>query len=520
MASNAPAAKPHHGHEILSLDKPHIEVANTGLVVAGIMLASVMQLIDATIANVAIPHMQTALGAAPDTVTWVLTSYIIASAVAMPITGWLADRFGSRRLMLAAVTGFIATSILCGLAQRLGDMVIYRALQGASGAFLLPLGQSIMLDITPRRKHAQMMALWGGGIVLGPIIGPILGGYLTEYASWRWVFFVNVPLGLVAFAILFLTLPQRPLRKRPFDLAGFALIAIMLTSLQLLLDRGPHIAWFEALESWLYLLVAISCAWMVVIHVMTAKHPLFERELFANRNLVIATLFLTVVGFVMFSAMALLPPMLQGLMGYDAIDTGLLLTARGIGVLASMQVASRFTRPNIDTRLLVTFGFLVTAYSFHMMSQWSLEIETSDIFISGLVQGLGMGFVFIPLNTLAFATLPPHYRTEASSLTNLARSVGSSIGIAVMAFMLTRSIQTSHADLGAHVTENVTNMFDLSTIDRFQGFGSAGLVVVDAEINRQAAMIGYINDYYIMMWMVLLSTPLIVLMKRAPQQGH
>ncbi len=516
MVASAPDAA--SGTAPQTEDKPHVEVASPALVIAGVMLASMMQLIDATIANVAIPHMQTSLGAAPDTITWVLTSYIIASAVALPITGWLGARIGTRRLILGSIGAFVLTSVACGAAQGLGDMVVFRTLQGVAGAFLIPVGQAVMLDITPRSKHAQMMGLWGAGVVLGPIIGPVLGGYLTEYWSWRFVFYINVPLGAVAFALLLGAMPATETRKRPFDLLGFALISVMLASMQLLLDRGPHVEWFESRECWIYLLVCLCSAWMAVVHIITGKHPLFDRALFADRNLVVAVLFLLVVGFVMFSSMALLPPMLQGLLGYDAIDTGLILMMRGIGVIGSMQIASLLIRRQVDSRILVAMGFLITSWSFHMMSGWSLQVGTWELVSSGLVQGLGIGFVFIPLNTLAFATLPPHLRTEASSITNLARSVGSSVGIAVMAFLLSRSIQVSHADLGAHLTAGSSSAVDLSSLDRFQGLGKAAFVLMDVEVNRQAAMIGYINDYYMLMWLVLAAVPMILLMKKPPPQ--
>jgi DHA2 family multidrug resistance protein len=497
-------------------EQPHLQTGNRGLLIAGVMLASVLQLIDATIANVAIPYMRTSLSAAPDTITWVLTSYIIASAVFLPITGWMADRFGSRRLLIGSVICFILASVLCGTAQSLSEMVTYRAIQGVAGAFILPLGQAAMLDITPRSRHAQMMGIWGAGVVLGPIVGPVLGGYLTEYWNWRWVFFVNLPIGAVALAILLAELPSRPIRRRRFDVFGFALIGITLASLQLLLDRGPHVDWFTSVESWIYLLVSISCAWMGVIQLATGKNPLFERAIFQDRNMVVAMLFLLVVGFAMFASMALLPPMLQGLMGYDAIDTGIMLMARGIGVIVSMQFAALLVKRGVDTRAVVAIGFLGTAFSFHMMSSWSLSVGAPEIFWSGIVQGLGIGLVFIPLNTLAFATLPPHFRTDASSLTNLARTVGSSVGIAIMAYLLARNTQISHSDLTGAINQPASSLIDLSTVDRYQELGDAALRMLDLEINRQAAMVAYIDDFYLMMWLTLAIIPLVLFMRKPP----
>ena len=489
-------------------------VENTGLLIVGVMMASLLQVLDTTIANVALPHMQSSLGATADTVTWVLTSYIIASAVAMPITGWLSERIGARLLFITAVATFIGASMLCGLAQNLEEMVGFRAIQGIAGAFISPLSQSFMLDATNPSKHPQMMALWGMGIMIGPILGPVLGGWLTESFSWRWVFYVNLPLGIIAFVILLATLPGRVQTRRKFDMVGFGLIAISLASLQLLLDRGAQIDWFQSGEAWIYAGLLLSGAWMAAIHFVTAKNPLFDRHLFADRNFVIALFFMVAIGMVLFATMALMPPMLQRLFGYGVIDTGMVLMPRGIGILISMQVAGLLTRKRFDARVLVGSGFAIVAFSLWEMAYWSLAVDYSHIVVSGIVQGLGIGLVFIPLNTSAFATLPPRLRTDGSSLLNLFRSVGSSIGISVVTVMLARNLQTSHSDLSAHITAATGGMVDFSAIDRFQQFGESGLYVIDAEVNRQAAMIAYIDDFWLMMWLSIAAIPLVLLMKK------
>ncbi|PKP64885.1 MAG: EmrB/QacA family drug resistance transporter, partial [Alphaproteobacteria bacterium HGW-Alphaproteobacteria-9] len=317
MASKAaPAAPALH-------DVPELESRNYPLLIIGVMAASLLQILDTTIANVALPHMQSSLGATVDTVTWVLTSYIIASAVALPITGWLADRIGARRLFIGSVAGFIIASMLCGLAQNLEEMVAFRALQGIAGAFIAPLSQSFMLDATRPSRHAQIMAIWGMGIMIGPILGPILGGWLTETANWRWVFFVNLPVGIASLAILITCLPQRPRRKRRFDLTGFALMAAALAAFQLMLDRGTQADWLASGEIWVYLVITLSATWMAIVHFSVTPDPLFERALFADRNFVIALFFMVVIGIVMFAVMALMPPMLQNLLGYGVIDTGI-----------------------------------------------------------------------------------------------------------------------------------------------------------------------------------------------------
>ncbi len=500
-------------------DFAQLQTRNHLLLIVGVMTASLLQVLDVTIANVAIPHMQSSLGASPDTVSWVLTSYIIASAVAMPITGWLADRVGSRRLFLISVTLFVLASMLCGLAQNLEQMVLFRALQGVGGAFIAPLSQSSLLDTTKPSRQPQIIALWGMGIMIGPIIGPVLGGWLTETIGWRWVFFVNVPVGAVCLAILLAQLPSRPITRRKFDLFGFAMIGLALASLQLLLDRGNVVDWFTSPESWFYVILAISCAWIATIHLATAKNPLFDRRLFANVNFVIALVFMVVVGVVMFATMALLPPMLQQLFGYDVIDTGMVLMPRGIGVLVSMQISGLLMKRGVDARWLVALGFLTGAWSLHEMTSFSLEVDEFHFLITGLVQGLGIGLVFIPLNATAFATLPPNLRTDGSSLLNLARSVGSSVGISVVMTLLARGVQRNHEELAAHVTPELATAVDLSSLDRFQQYGETALSLVDLEVTRQAAMIAYLNDFEMMKWLSLAAIPLVLLMRRSPRYG-
>ncbi|QKG71801.1 DHA2 family efflux MFS transporter permease subunit [Erythrobacter mangrovi] len=496
-------------------DEALLPVENPGLLVVGIMGASLLQILDTTIANVAIPHMRTSLGATTETITWVLTSYIVASAVALPITGWLADRVGGRRLFIWSVIAFIITSMLCGLAQTLEEMVLFRALQGVSGAFIAPLSQSFMLDTNKPSRQAQMMALWGMGIMIGPILGPVLGGWLTEQANWRWVFYVNLPIGIISLAILLAQLPHREINRRRFDLIGFALLGLALASFQMLLDRGQTLDWFDSMEIWLWTFLFLSSTWMAVIHLATARNPLFDRALFADRNFAIAMGFMLAIGVVMFATMALLPPMLQQLMGYDVIDTGLVLMPRGIGVLFSMQVAGMLMRRNIDARPVVAAGFLICALSLWEMSQWSLGVDRFHIVSSGLIQGLGMGLVFIPLNVTAFGTLPPHLRTDGSSLLNLFRSLGASAGISLTTVMFARNLQTSHEDIAGQITgATVSSVIDVSTVDRFQNLGEVVLRLFDAEANRQAAMVAYVDDFWMMMWVTLAAIPLAFVMRK------
>jgi DHA2 family multidrug resistance protein len=455
------------------------------------------------------------LGATPDEISWVLTSYIVASAVGIPLTGWLSDRVGSRRLFILSTGGFVMFSMLCGMAQNITQMVLFRALQGLTGSFISPLSQAAMLDINRPSRQPQMMAIWGMGVMLGPILGPILGGWLTQNLNWRWVFYVNVPLGVLALVAMISELPSRPIVKKRFDMFGFAMIALAITTLQLMLDRGNQQDWFESAEIWTYAVILVSAAWMGAVHFRTSTHPtLFNGTVFASRSFNLAFGFMFAIGVVMFASMALLPTMLQRLLGYSVMNTGWVLMPRGVGTLISMQVSGALLRRGYDTRLMVLTGFLLTSLSFWQMSAWSLDVDQSYIVIAGLVQGLGMGLIFIPLNTSAFATLAPNLRTEGSSLLNLSRSLGASVGIAVTTALLARNLQTSHSDLAGHVTASMTSLIDFSTIDRFQQAGTTVLSIVDAQINRQAAMVAYIDNFYLMMWMTLLVSPLALLLRK------
>lgn len=491
-----------------------IEVRHRGLLTVGVMLATIMQIIDSTIATVALPHMQTSLGATYDTVTWVLTSYILASAIVMPLTGWLSDRFGSRRLFLAAVFGFVITSMLCGIATSLPEMVIFRIAQGVSAAFIGPLSQTVMLDIYPPERHGKAMSMWGTGVMIGPILGPILGGWLTESYSWRWVFYVNLPVGIVTLALLWSLLPSRPIRRRAFDIFGFSMLALALASLQLMLDRGQQEDWLESWEIVVEAGIAIAAAWLFVTHMVTARRPMFERDLLANRNLLIGLLFMLVVGVMMMATMSLLPPMLQTIYGYPVFDTGLLLAPRGVGILIAIAIAGQLIG-RVDPRLLVACGMAIASLSLWQMTHWSLGMDRWPIISNGFVQGLGMGLVFPPLNTMSFATLSPRHRTDAASLLYLLRSLGGSIGISVVTTFLARNLQTSHADLARHITG-----FNIAQVDpgMAQQLGSPGLAMLaalDAEVTRQALMIAYLNDFKLMMVLTALSIPLVLLLRPA-----
>ncbi|MET0372325.1 MAG: DHA2 family efflux MFS transporter permease subunit [Sphingobium sp.] len=494
-------------------DEPAIYVKHKGLLTFAIMCATLIQVLDTTIANVALPHMQATLGASPESITWVLTSYIVAAGMATPLTGWLADRYGARNLLLLSVAAFVVASMLCGMATNLSQIVIFRVIQGISGAFLNPLGQAMLFDINPRSQQARAMTIYGTGTMVGPIIGPVLGGLLTDHFNWRWVFFVNVPVGLLCLALLWVLMPRKPLIERRFDLRGFAYLTIAVASLQMMLDRGQHLDWFSSPEILIECGIAVSFFWIFVIHLMSAKNPLYSHRLLCDRNLMVGMLFMAVINMVVMSGMALLPTFLQAMYGYSVVDTGLLLSTRGVGLMFAMWMMSRLM-PIMDVRILIFIGFLLTGFSAWQMTGWSLDMDWRPIVSSSFLQGVGSGMIFLPLSLIAFTTLPSSLRTDASAMTNLARSVASSIAVAMASTLLVRNVQTSHADIGASVTSQSLPM-DLNLTRAMGDFGTTIMSMLDGEINRQALMIAYLDDFQLLMIGSLIATPLILLLRPA-----
>jgi DHA2 family multidrug resistance protein len=477
------------------------------------MAATLMQILDTTIANVALPHMQAALGATPESVIWVLTSYIIMAAIATPITGWLETRFGRRNLFTFSVIGFTLSSAACGLATSLEMMVAARSLQGIFGAFIGPVGQATLLDSYPRHKHPQAMAIWTMGIMVGPILGPTLGGFLTEAYSWHWVFFINVPIGIAAAIGIWLLLAKTTLPRRSFDLVGFALLGLALASLQLMLDRGPQRDWFESTEILIEAGLAVGAFWMFVVHVLTTKSPVLRLALFRDHNFVIAVVFSVLIAGVMLAGAALTAPMLQVLMGHDAMSAGMLMMPRGVGVLIAMPLAGFFDS-RIDSRITLAAGIGLAAASLWMMTGFDLSMGSDLIIISGVLQGIGMGLVMLPLNVVAFSTLPANLRTEGSAVFALARNIGGSVAISLMGALLAHNTQVNHAELGANLTAARFPFVQSGIIEQIGVRGEMITRLIDLEVNRQAVMIAYLDDFWIMKWMMLICLPLVLFMGR------
>lgn len=488
----------------------HREVANRGLLVVSVMLATLMQALDTTIANVALPNMQGTLSATQDQISWVLTSYIVAAAIATPATGWLASVMGRRRLLLIAISGFTLASVLCAMAASIGAMVAFRLLQGLFGAALVPLSQSTLLDVYPREKHGAAMAMWGMGVMVGPILGPPLGGWLTDVYSWHWVFLINVPIGALALFGVAASLPTDDTRQTRFDWRGFAFLAIGIGALQLFLDRGEQQDWFGAVEIQIEAALAFLGFYLYAVHWKFSARPFLDLGLFADRNFLASNIFIFVLGVVLFATMALLPPFLQGLMNYPVVTTGLLLAPRGVGTLIAMMVVGRLLARGADARLLAGIGMLLTAFSLWQMMHFNLDVPQHLIVTSGVIQGLGLGLVFVPISTVAYSTLPMSARTEAAGIFSLMRNIGSSVGISIVMTLLSRNTQLNHAEIASRLTPFGDNA---AQVVAAIGHSAGGLAALNGEVTRQASAIAFLNDFWLMMVMTLAAIPLLLLLR-------
>jgi DHA2 family multidrug resistance protein len=477
-------------------------VAHRGLITAAVMTATIMHAIDTTIPNVALPHMQGSLLATQEQIAWVLTSYIVAAAIMTPPTGALATRLGRRRLFVIAILGFTAASALCGIAGSLTEMLVYRTLQGAFGAGLVPLSQATLLDVYPRERHGEAMALWGMGFVAAPIFGPTIGGYLTETYDWRWIFYINVPIGALAALGVWAFLPDtRSNREAGFDWTGFAFVALAIGALQIMLDRGHHLDWFASTEIVTLAVVSALGFYLFIVHSFTAEKPLIEFAIFRDRNFVAGLIISFLIAVVVLAMLALLSHLLQDVLEYPAVSAGHIMGPRGVGTLIAMTIAGRLTAM-VDPRYLVAAGVLITSWAFWQMTGFSLQVGAWDLIWTGFAQGFGMGCIYVPLSTFSFSTLAAEYRTTGASLFSLVRNIGASAGIAMLEALLARNRQAFRA----HMVESVT---PYDAIGRGQGTPGQwdvqtleGLMTLSTEIDRQAKMLAYLADFQ---WMTLIT---------------
>ena len=496
---------------------PAAEGLNRGVITVCAMIATLMQVLDNTIANVALPYMQGALSTTPDQITWVLTSYVIAAAIMTAPVGWFTARFGRRNVFVICVAGFTVASILCGMASSLAAIVLFRVLQGMFGAALVPLSQSTMLDLYTIEQRGSAMAIWGMGVMVGPIIGPTLGGYLTDAYNWRWVFYINVPFGIVSAVGLWLFLKDDARDEGlKFDWTGFAVLSLGLAALQLFLDRGEQKDWLGSTEIVAYAVLCGLGFYLFAVHMWLADKPFITPSIFLNRNFALGVLMMFLIGNVLLATSVLLAPYLQTFAGYPVATAGLLMAPRGLGMMVAMLIAGRLVN-RFDPRLMMIFGTAVLVYSLQEMTTWTPDIEAWPLARNGVIQGFGLGFLFIPLQTVAFSTLPPRLRTEGTSLISLARNIGGAIGISLTSYLLVRDTQILHAGIAEQVTPfnrmlqtgGAYLMWNLTT--------PPGIAALNHEVTRQASIMAYANDFKFIL-VAVLPIALLVLLMQSPKR--
>jgi DHA2 family multidrug resistance protein len=485
-----------------------------------VILATLMQALDTTIANVALPYIQGSVSASQDEIAWVLTSYIVAAAIMTPPTGFLAGRFGTKQVFLASITGFTIASMLCGMAQSLPQIVLFRLLQGAFGAALVPLSQSVLIEINPKERQGSAMALWSIAVMAGPVLGPVLGGWLTANYSWRYVFYINLPIGIAAFLGFVAFLPDTPRRLgEKLDWFGFGTLGLSIASLQVLLDRGEELDWFGSSEIWIEAIVAGSAFYLFLVHTVTAEKPFVRPTLFRNRNFVAGSLFGVIVGLTYYASLALQPPYLQTLMGYPVVTAGLVMGPRGVGTMAAMLLVGRLVG-RVDTRLLLAIGLALTAWSFYAMTRWTPDVSQMTIIGVGIVQGMGLAFFTVPLAVAVLSTLKSEWRTEGAGLYTLFRNMGSSVGISTVNSLLTTNTQVNHAEIAPSVSA-VNRMFEDPAIARiWNPLTATGRAALDAVVTQQAQVIAYIDDYEFLMIATLSVLPLLAVFSRPSPSSH
>ena len=494
-------------------------IPNRTLITVSVMLATIMQALDSTIANVALPHIQSTLAATQDEAAWVLTSYIVSAAVMYPLTGWLANAYGRREVFLISVIVFVVASALCGAAASLPQLVLFRVIQGVGGAALVPLSQAILFEINAPEDYGRAMSIWGIGATLAPMLGPVLGGWLTDNYSWRWVFYINLPIGMLAFLGLFISLPgARRHSSARFDFFGFASLSLAVASFQLMLDRGQTLDWFSSREITFEAIAAALSFYVFLLHMLSSDKPFVTPALFRDRNYVAANIFLFLIGIVLFATLALLPPLLQTKMNYPVVLAGMVIAPRGFGTIAGMFLVGRLV-PRFDARIIMAIGMGLTAYSLWLMTRYSLLMDAWPVIIAGIFQGAGIGAVNVCLSTVAFVTLPARLRNEGTAISNLIRNIGAAIGISVLVFLLTQNIQRMHASLAGHVTAYNMTANAAAASAHIDVTTAKGLMMLDRLITDQGTMLAYIDDFRLMMILTLLTIPFLLLFRRSKPQN-
>lgn len=498
---------------------------NPWLIAVSVMLATFMEVLDTSVANVSLPHIAGNLSATTEEATWVLTSYLVSNAIILPATGWLSSFFGRKRFLIVCIIIFTLASALCGMATSLGMIIVARILQGVGGGALQPIAQAILLESFPQERRGVAMSVFGLGVVTAPIIGPTLGGWITDNYSWRWIFYINIPVGVLAILMTTLFVEDPPYvkaQKAPkIDYIGFGLMAVGLGALQIVLDKGQQEDWFESAFITRLALLSLFSLVAFVIWELKTDHPIVDLHVFANRNFAVGTLLITSTGIVLFGTIALLPLFLQTLLGYSAIESGLTVSPRGFGSIAAMLIVGRLVG-KIDGRLLIMFGFSVLAYATYMLAGLNLEIASTNVTLPNIIGGFALGFVFVPMTTLSISTLPNEQIGNATGVYNLMRNLGGSIGIALVTTLLSRSAQVHQAIMVSHLTPyDLTYQEKLrqltSTITAHgdpslalqQAYGTIYLTLI-----KQASLMAYIDNFRLLAFLCLLCIPATLLFKR------
>ncbi len=502
---------------------------NPWLIAVSVMFATFMEVLDTTVVNVSLPHIAGSLSATIDESTWALTSYLVANAIILPMTGWLATRFGRKRLLMLSVVGFTLSSFLCGLAPTLGTLIVFRVMQGATGGALQPLSQAVLLEAFPPHDRGKAMAFWALGIVVAPILGPVVGGWLTDNYSWRWVFYINIPVGIASLVMTKMFIFDPPyLRQesRRIDYWGIGMLAVGIGALQIVLDKGQEEDWFSSNVITMLAILSAVTLLVLIIHELTTDDPVVDLRVFKERSYAVGVFLMTMVGFVLYGSMVLLPVMLQTVFGYPPLQAGIAMAPRGIGSFFMMPIVGVMTG-RFDARKLLSGGLFAGGITLLWLSKLNLQAGYWDIFWPQLAQGAGMALLFVPLTTVAMDAIPRERMGNATSLFNLMRNIGGSIGIAMTGTMLVRNQQTTTSMLGSHVS--AYDPATQATIARMRAaFMAAGADVTTATsrtyaalfgmVQRQAAMVSFVGIFQLLGVLFLVLIPLVLLMKR-PKRG-
>ena len=494
-----------------------VPTVNRVMVVVAVMSATMMQMLDTTIVNVALPQMQGQLGTTSTEISWVLTSYIVAASIIMPLTGFFTDRFGQKHYLIGATIGFVIASVLCGLSFSLSEIVLFRIAQGISGAALAPLSQTIMTSLYKPEERGKAMALWGLGVTFGPVLGPTLGGWLTEIISWRWTFFINLPVGVISVLLALKYVPDSPRRARPMDWTGFILLGLAVGALQFVLDRGSRVDWFEAEEIVLATMLCVVSLGLFIRHILSdGEHPIFDPRIFANPNFTMATLTATALSLGIFGSMILQPILMESLLNYPVSTTGLLMAPRGLSVGIGMLVVGRLTG-RVDPRFLVGTGMVFSLIGALAMSRYTLNVDYWTLVWPSLMQGVGIALIMVPLSVYAYTTLNRERMAEAAGMNNLIRNLGSSLGISFAATLFSRYTQQAWQQLGAYANPFNPAAREFLARMHLSVNDSMGSMLLAREVGQQAAIAAMSKVYYWIAAAVVVMVPVVVLL-RAPKQ--